>query len=667
MSWKSASTAGKTVIKVPLRVERRAAKRLEAKRLEALRESGTAYPRGNRDIPPIIACRRTELNHYFGQRYNPFIGKLPLASEHWASRRTIGDYFSFSAFRGAPATNWHKILQKKLEREQENIASDNTDLLSLAEERGLLIFKGGEYDEKDYSKAQKPTFRASPYSSQIDPLLLNAAEKCGYKYPTNIQDISIPVLLSGESAIVASETGNGKTLAYLLPILQRSMRIKAAIKKAAQVEDSSKHAVQSDTCNEVFGKFNSLSKHKNRPLAIVITPSRELAIQIYQVAVMLKKAAIQDVKNEVEEKLGITTDAVREDNKKDHDRSEMDLKIKLVLGGNVKERIETEIKREVDIVIGTVGALHKMFANKHYFAGSVCSLVFDEADSLFDDSFVSLTNKLLSKLCRVDPVLTEAMSIAGENIVQNNEEAPLAETQVLFVGATLPKIQPSSPVGSLVNTEQLKILRTGQLHRVLPHVKQKFIRAPKVKREEYLLRVVEKDIKAGNPVIIFSNKASTSNFIAHVINDRFGNSLNKDECDEVNEEQRSNVCIAFNSSVYWRKRAEVLKKFTNGDIGVLSCTDLASRGLNLDGRATHVINYDFPSNLSDYLHRVGRVGRVGQSKIGKVTSLVCGQVSISVAQELERSVRLNIELPNVDANVPSLIQQRHAEVETSDE
>ena len=80
----------------------------------------------------------------------------------------------------------------------------------------------------------------------------------------------------------------------------------------------------------------------------------------------------------------------------------------------------------------------------------------------------------------------------------------------------------------------------------------------------------------------------------------------------------------------------MLKKFTNGDIGVLSCTDLASRGLNLDGRATHVINYDFPSNLSDYLHRVGRVGRVGQSKVGKVTSLVCGQVSISVVQELER-------------------------------
>ena len=78
-------------------------------------------------------------------------------------------------------------------------------------------------------------------------------------------------------------------------------------------------------------------------------------------------------------------------------------------------------------------------------------------------------------------------------------------------------------------------------------------------------------------------------------------------------------------------------------------------------------NYDFPSNLSDYLHRVGRVGRVGQEgMIGKVTSLVCGQVSIAVVQELERSVRLNSELPNVDANVRSIIQQRHEAKEKTD-
>ena len=119
------------------------------------------------------------------------------------------------------------------------------------------------------------------------------------------------------------------------------------------------------------------------------------------------------------------------------------------------------------------------------------------------------------------------------------------------------------------------------------------------------------------------------------------------------------LCIAFNASLYWRERNEILSKFTKGDINILSCTDLVSRGLDLCGRATHVINYDFPCNISDYIHRAGRVGRVGQGKIGKVTSLVCGQASIAVVQELERSIRLNQELSNVDANVRSIIRERH--------
>ena len=120
------------------------------------------------------------------------------------------------------------------------------------------------------------------------------------------------------------------------------------------------------------------------------------------------------------------------------------------------------------------------------------------------------------------------------------------------------------------------------------------------------------------------------------------------------------MCIAFNSSLNWRKRDEVLSKFINGEINVLSCTDLASRGLDLGGRTSHVVNYDFPSNMSDYLHRVGRVGRVGQTMIGKVTNLVCGQTSIQVVQELERSVRLNQEMTDINSNIRSIIHDRHS-------
>ena len=664
MVWNTAKTAGKKVITVPLRVERRAVKRLESKKLEVLRESGTAYPRGNRDIPPIISCRRPELNHYFGQRYNPFIGKLPLASEHWPSRRTIGDHFSFSAFRGAPATQWHKILQRKLERKQMDSKQGDTDLLAMAEERGLLIFKGGEYETKNYSTAQRPTFRSSPYSSRIDPILLAAAENCGFRFPTNIQDIAIPVLLSGESAIVASETGNGKTLAFLIPVLQRSMKIKAAMRTAASLQQIKEGYKPDNSNDEKATKFTNLLNHKNRPLSVIIAPGRELAAQIYDTAVQLSKAASElksPIQNSSESGLS-SSEYTQKDEKASETGKGLDLRMKLVLGGNVNTRIDTEPKSGVDILIGTLGALTKMFESHHYYAGSVCSLVFDEADTLLDDTFGSQTAKLMAKLCRVHPDVTEALSIAGANLGENLEGSSLGETQMICVGATMPSNLSSTPLGSLVEEDQLKVLRTGQLHRVLPHVQQVFIRAPKVKREEYLARVIEKDVKKGKPIVIFSNKTSTSNFIAHFINERFRDTKSTEEIEKLQPNlEPASVCVAFNSSVYWRKRSETLAKFTQGECNVLSCTDLASRGLDLGGRTAHVINYDFPSNISDYIHRVGRVGRVGQvGMTGKVTSLVCGQVSIAVVQELERSVRLNQEILNVDANVRSIIQQRHA-------
>ena len=113
--------------------------------------------------------------------------KLPLASEHWPSRKSIGDYFSFSAFRGAPATQWHKILQKQVEWQQTESKDVEKDLLALAEERGLLAFKGGEYDTKSHRTLKRPTFRSSPYSNRLDPILLAAAETSGFRFPTNIQ------------------------------------------------------------------------------------------------------------------------------------------------------------------------------------------------------------------------------------------------------------------------------------------------------------------------------------------------------------------------------------------------------------------------------------------------------------------------------------------------
>ena len=77
----------------------------------------------------------------------------------------------------------------------------------------------------------------------------------------------------------------------------------------------------------------------------------------------------------------------------------------------------------------------------------------------------------------------------------------------------------------------------------------------------------------------------------------------------------------------------------------------------------HVINYDFPSNASDYLHRIGRVGRVGSKQAPKVTSLVCGQTSVRVVQDLEMAVRMNREVQGTDGNVARVIKNRKLESE----
>ena len=305
------------------------------------------------------------------------------------------------------------------------------------------------------------------------------------------------------------------------------MKLKAALRKAASIEhELQTKMVKSDNNAENENKFNNLLRYKNRPLVVIVTPGRELAEQTYQTAIKLNKSAKLNALEEIKQKH--EDNHLNEDSLQKPNNSEtvqgLDLSIKLVLGGNVDKRLETESKTRVDILIGTVGALSKMFRAHHYYAGSVCSLVFDEADSLLDETFGDLTAGLMAKLCRIHPDVREALSVGSSSLgldVQN-EEVGVGETQVIFVGATMPSDISSSPVGSLVESEQLRTLRTGLLHRVLPHIRQTFIRSPKVNRQEYLARVIEEDIKKGRSVIVFSNKASTANFIAHFINERFG-------------------------------------------------------------------------------------------------------------------------------------------------
>merc|ERR1712083_1231199 len=108
-------------------------------------------------------------------------------------------------------------------------------------------------------------------------------------------------------------------------------------------------------------------------------------------------------------------------------------------------------------------------------------------------------------------------------------------------------------------------------------------------------------------------------------------------------------------------RRKNLDQFLTGEVKVISSTDLMSRGLDTHD-VTHVINFDFPLNPSDYIHRAGRGGRGG-----RVTSFVDNQGGVKVVQNLETAVRKNIEIQQVNSNIIRIIKFRRERWEREQE
>lgn len=533
-----ADKLSRPIISVPVTLQRRESKRLMKQRAKELEAKHSKYYRGDRKSPALIQCRRQELNHYRGQVYSPF-NRLPLATEHWMSRSTIGDFFSFVPFRGPSSTTWYKYAPNPMDSFQ---------------------FADGENQQKIIGSVEKPSFKEYGFDERLSQTL----PKIGMKIPTNIQFDSIPVLLSGKSGLIASETGNGKTLAFLLPTIQKILNS--------------------------YEKKPELSNRKYMtPLAVIATPGRELAYQIKEV-----------------------TEALCPN---------LNIEVKFATGSAVQSKIEGVRRGKVDILIGSVGGLSKMFSGKLYFSDFVDTIVLDEIDTMVDDSFSGVTGFLLAQLRKK------------------------SDQQFIFSGATYPTSL-STSIGHIIDTEDLEIIKTGHLHRVLPNVYQKFIKAPKTDRMDYLLDIIEPDVDKKRKVLIFCNKGSTSAFLNHYLNEKGIKTLH-----------------FAGGNMNPNHRKQNLEQFMVGDCNVLACTDLVSRGIDTQ-MVHHVVNYDFPASIVDYLHRVGRVGRVGQNINGsKVTNLVCGKISVALVQEIEKSVRLNRAIPDVESNVKSLYE-KYAQIPT---
>ncbi|MBT7178349.1 MAG: DEAD/DEAH box helicase [Nitrospina sp.] len=331
----------------------------------------------------------------------------------------------------------------------------------------------------------------------IDPIC-RAVRDEEYTSPTPIQQKAIPHLLEGRDLLGCAQTGTGKTAAFALPILH------------------------------LLSEGDQASGSKS-PRALVLTPTRELALQI--------------------------SDSFRVYGR------HLNLKQALVFGGVSPKPQINALRRGVDIVIATPGRLIDLYNQRCLRLDKIEVLVLDEADRMLDMGFL--------------PDIRKIYSMTPKN------------RQSMLFSATLPddilrltKDFLSDPVRVSVNPPASTVEKIDQ--RVL------FVdRENKGALLESVLQ--DEDI---DKVLVFARTKHGANRIVK----NLGKARIKADAIHGNKSQAA--------------RMEALKKFRAGTLQVLVATDIASRGLDVDG-ITHVINYELPNEAESYVHRIGRTARAG--------------------------------------------------------
>jgi len=271
----------------------------------------------------------------------------------------------------------------------------------------------------------------------------------------------------------------------------------------------------------------------------------------------------------------------------------------MVGGGTRMKPQEDSLNTAVDLVVATPGRLLMHVEEGNMAYGDLKYVVLDEADTMFDKGFGVEVRKFLGPL-------------------RNRSKQPGGDFQTILVTATITKA-----VQKLLDEEfpGIKHVHTSTLHKAVSSAHHDFVRLTGTENKlEALLQVLEPSLAKGRRVMVFCNTLGSCRAVDHFLSERGTSSVN------------------YHGAVPAEERVENLKKFKGeggaDSVPALVCTDLAARGLDLV--VDHVINFDFPLNPIDYLHRTGRTARMGAK--GKVTSLVTKRDQ-TLASQLEESMR----------------------------
>jgi ATP-dependent RNA helicase RhlB len=277
--------------------------------------------------------------------------------------------------------------------------------------------------------------------------------------------------------------------------------------------------------------------------------------------------------------------------------AQTEFKTHVVFGGIDYRKQRVELARGTDLLIGTPGRLIDYHKQRAYSLRQTEIVVIDECDRLFDMGFAEDLHWILRRL--PNPQQRQSMMFTAT---------------LSYRVMTLGWRQMNDPAEIIINPEQLT---PETIQQELYHVASR-------EKLSLLLGLLERE--GSSRTMVFANT-------------RFGAKRLVDEL-----RRHGFVCRALTGNVVQTKRLRVLDDFREGRLPILVATDVASRGLHIEG-VSHVINYDLPQDPEDYVHRVGRTARVGAE--GKAISLACEDYvfSLDAIQQL-----VGYEIPNVFAD-----------------
>ncbi|MGW8443811.1 DEAD/DEAH box helicase [Paenibacillus sp. S33] len=324
---------------------------------------------------------------------------------------------------------------------------------------------------------------------------VEALKEQGISSPTPVQQESIPLLMEGQDVIAEAHTGTGKTLAFLLPILQK------------------------------------LNLDKRHPQALVIAPTRELALQITEEAKCLAA-------------------------------TEPNLSLLAVYGGQDVERQLRKLKGGAQLIIGTPGRLLDHLRRGTLDLGGIKMLVLDEADQMLHMGFLNDVETIL-------------------------QEVPYRRQTMLF-SATMPagirklaRVYMNEPVD--VKVKSASSVPVSQIRQVVVQTTDRG-------KQQALVDMLNTD-RPYLAVIFCRTKRRAAKL--------------NEELQEMGFESGE-----LHGDLSQNKREQVMKAFREAKLQLLVATDVAARGLDVEG-VTHVFNYDMPQDAESYIHRIGRTGRAG--------------------------------------------------------